>query len=159
LIDSEKCGIIINRHYREIYNYCYAKTNYRKHSAEDCTQEVFLIFFKKYKSLESDENIRIWLYRTADNVIRNYNRKFAVSDISISDVEEELRDFSEVSSFEEKESILDSLSDEEKRIVSVYYGSSYGDKKSASKILGIPLPSLYQKIHKIKKKLKKKTSE
>ena len=65
-------------------------------------REVFLIFFKKYKSLESDENIRIWLYRTADNVIRNYNRKFAVSDISISDVEEELRDFSEVSSFEEK---------------------------------------------------------
>ena len=38
-------------------------------------------------------------------------------------------------------------------------GLAYGDKKSASKILGIPLPSLYQKIHKIKKKLKKKTSE
>lgn len=65
---------IAEKYYQSIYNYCKVKVN-DEHGAKDCTQEVFLILYKKMDKLKLSENVRAWLYRTADNVIRNYNRK------------------------------------------------------------------------------------
>lgn len=66
---------IVKKYYREIFNYCYVKLRYNKQDAEECTQETFMILLKKWKSLSSIDNIRGWLYRTSDNVMKNYNRK------------------------------------------------------------------------------------
>ncbi|HOR22574.1 MAG TPA: hypothetical protein PLY43_07595, partial [Ruminococcus sp.] len=55
---------------------------------------------------------------------------------------------------EEDSQLLDCLTEEERRLVQIYYSSDFGDKKKAAAELGMTLPALYQRIHKIKKKLK-----
>lgn len=155
MIDSEGCDRLIKQYYREMYNYCLAKLRYNSHAAEDCVQELFVIFFRKRGSLEETENIRIWLYRAADNVIKAYLRKNDSSMTVSLDDSPEAMNKAAPDEFPDSGDILpDCLTDEEKEIVRVYYDSGYGDKKAAAKRLGMTVPALYQRIHKIKKKLK-----
>lgn len=65
---------ITMRYYQAIYNYCQVKLK-DEYAAEDCTQEVFLLLYRKMNKLKLSENIRAWLYRTADNIIRNHKRR------------------------------------------------------------------------------------
>lgn len=65
---------IAQQYYDAIFKYCCVRLN-NEHAAKDCTQEVFLILYKKMDKLKLSENIRAWLYRTSDNVIKNYRRK------------------------------------------------------------------------------------
>ena len=153
MINKEECSKIINQYYKEIYNYCYSRLKFDKQSAEDCAQDVFVTFFSKREKL-GDEAIRLWLYRTADNVIRNFMRSHDQSIISLDDSPEAENITADSPFSDEKHSVLDILSDEEMNILRVYYDSAYGDKKAAAKKLGLSLPALYQKIHKIKSKLK-----
>ena len=153
MIDAESCRKIIKQYYKEIYNYCYAKLRYNHHSAEDCTQDVFVAFASKSDRLE-ESAIRVWLYRTADNVIKAYMRKNNTSmTVSIEESPEALS-ISDSSDFTQKESPLDVLTQEERNILTAYYNSDYGDKNVTAKKLGLTLPALYQRIHKIKQKLR-----
>lgn len=65
---------ITRRYYQAVYNYCQVRLK-DEYAAEDCTQDVFLLLYRKMNKLKLSENIRAWLYRTADNVIRNHRRK------------------------------------------------------------------------------------
>ena len=65
---------IMDAYYNDILNYCNYKLKNEQDSF-DCTQEVFFIFFQKQKKLKYTENIKIWLYRVADNVIKSFKRK------------------------------------------------------------------------------------
>ena len=154
MIASEDCEKIIGECYREIYNYCFAKLRYDHHAAEDCTQDVFVTFFSKHEKLDTTTNIRIWLYRTADNIIKAFLRKSGVNTVSLDDELVQMIPDPTPSQDEESSGLLDCLTDEERKIVQVYYSSDFGDKKKAAASLGMSLPALYQRIHKIKKKLK-----
>lgn len=156
LIDNETCSRIIQKHYREIFNYCFARLSYDHHSAEDCTQEVFVVFFSKHKKLEDSENLRIWLYRAADNVIKTYWRKRRFTEISLEESPEAMNMVGDESpdACESGESILNLLDSGERQIIEAYYDSDYGDRSAAAKKLGLTLPALYQRVHKIKNKLK-----
>ncbi len=156
VIEHEACEKIISTYYREIYSYCFVKLNYRHHSAEDCTQEVFVIFFQKHDKLETADNIRIWLYRTADNVIKACLRKNPTTDVSIENNPEVIAEMAAESSFPEDadDSPLDILSSEERQLLEAYYDTDYGQRSAAAKKLGISLAAMYQKVHKIKKKLR-----
>ncbi len=153
LIDKERCEVIVGEYYRHIFNYCYAKMMPDFQGAEDCTQETFTVLVSKRNGLDED-NIRAWLYRTADNVMKSYERKGSCYELGLEDSKEIMNipvaDFSGTNA-----GVFDCLTSEERRIVYTYYDSDYGDKKTVAKTLGMSLPSLYQKIHKIKKKLKK----
>ena len=153
VINKEECSRIISQYYKEIYNYCYSRLSFDKQSAEDCAQEVFVTFFSKGEKL-SDEAIRLWLYRTADNIIKAYLRSRDQNTVSLEDSPEAENIAADSPFPDENESLLDILSDEEMNILRVYYDSAYGDKKAAAKSLGLSLPALYQRIHKIKLKLK-----
>jgi len=154
LIEKERCNEIISQYYTEIYNYCFARMNFDSYAAEDCTQEVFITLFRKIKDLD-DNNIRLWLYRSADNIMNTYRRKNIRNDLSIEESPEVRNTAENPFDDDESESILNILDDEEVKIVREYYSSDYGDKKSVAKKLGLSVTSLYQKIHKIKDKLKK----
>lgn len=65
---------ITRRYYQAIYNYCQVRLK-DEYAAEDCTQDVFLLLYRKMNKIKLSENIRAWLYRTADNVIKNHRRK------------------------------------------------------------------------------------
>lgn len=60
--------------YNQITNYC-RKNLIDAASAEECTQEVFAIYFEKASQIEI-HNPRAWLFRTADNYLHRYNQKF-----------------------------------------------------------------------------------
>ncbi len=154
LIEPEHCTLIIEKYYREIFSYCYAKLGYSHHSAEDCTQEVFVVFFSKHERLDETDNIRLWLYRTADNVIKTFVRKSPPSAVSIEDSPEAMNIADSGGFTEVSDSPLDILEPEERQLLEVYYDSDYGQRTEAAKKLGISLPALYRKVHKIKKKLR-----
>lgn len=58
---------IVNRYYTVILNYCKYKLCGSMTAAEDVTQEVFFTLYRKRNRLKMGENIKLWLYRTADN--------------------------------------------------------------------------------------------
>lgn len=153
-MDKKICEQIMNSYYREIYNYCFAKLRYNKFSAEDCTQEVFIIFLRKHSELDETQNIRVWLYRTADNVIRTYMRKNTGNDVSLEDCPEAMNAPAPDSFPEESTDLSEWLSDEEIELVKLYYGTDYGSRESTAKKLGITVTALYQRIDKIKKKIR-----
>ncbi len=154
MIDDKECEELIKLYYKEIYNYCLAKLNFSSHSAEDCTQEVFVAFFKKHKNLDLTENIRLWLYRTADLVIKSWLRKNETPISLENSVEAQNMAFEENFSDMDKISAFDILTTEETEILKAYYNSDKEEKIAAAKKLGLSLPSFYTRVHRIKKKLK-----
>lgn len=152
MIAAEECEKLIRQYYKEIYNYCFAHLGYNKHSAEDCAQDVFVTFYSKHDKLSADQ-IRLWLYRTADLTIKAFLRKNG-NTVSIEEVPEIHEIPDESSAVESRGSPLDDLDDEERLIIETYYSTDYGSRTSAAKRLGMSLPALYQKVHKIKLKLK-----
>jgi RNA polymerase sigma factor (sigma-70 family) len=154
LIEPEHCTLIIEKYYNEIFSYCYAKLGYSHHSAEDCTQEVFVVFFSKHERLDETDNIRLWLYRAADNVIKAFVRKAPPPAVSLEDSPEAMNIADSGGFTENGDSPLDLLSSEERQLLELYYNSDYGQRNEAAKRLGLSLPALYRKIHKLKKKLR-----
>ena len=53
-----------------IYRFCLSKLDCDEHYAQDCTQETFLVLYKRLKQGDSFENPRAFLYQTALNYIR-----------------------------------------------------------------------------------------
>lgn len=155
-MDSIDCRKIIDKYYNEIYSYCFTKLKYNRHSAEDCTQEVFVTFFQKHEKLD-EKNIRIWLYRTSDNIIKAYLRKNNNNNIiSIEDSTEAMNIADSSQIFENDEpDIFDCLTKEELKLIRIYYDADYGNREETARENGITLTALYQCIHKIKQKLKK----
>ena len=112
-----------------------------------------MVFFSKHDRLEETENIRLWLYRTADNVLKAFLRRTPPS-VSLEDSAEAMN-IADSGGFDDTdESLLDVLEPDERKLLELYYDSDYGQRNEAAKRLGLSLPALYRKIHKIKKKLR-----
>ncbi len=153
-MDRKSCEQIMQKYYRELYNYFFAKLKYNKQSAEDCTQELFMILLKKHENLDENDNIRIWLYRTADNVIKAYHRKNPDINISLEESAEAMNKPAPDSFSQDETDLSKWLTPEETELVRLYYNTDYGDRKAAAKKLGITVTALYQRINKIKQKIK-----
>lgn len=65
---------ICRENYARIYNYILAKTG-KNETAEDITQDVFLIAFRKGNSFLHHENPTAFLYVTARNLVLEYYKK------------------------------------------------------------------------------------
>lgn len=63
----------LKRLYHQILSYC-RKNLIDTLSAEECTQEVFAVYFEKNSQVKI-HNPRAWLYRTADNYLHRFNQK------------------------------------------------------------------------------------
>jgi RNA polymerase sigma factor (sigma-70 family) len=141
---------IVEQYYRAIYNYCQVRLG-DESATEDCTQEVFLTLYKKMDKLRLSENIRAWLYRTADNVIKNYRRKNRKI-ISLDDKEVEQLSSEDV--YEVDNPFDGFISAEDVELLKAYYI----DGESALRISRRTKKSeaaIFQRIHRIKMKLKK----
>ena len=71
------CEDAIKMYYRSILRYCLQLLGQDMHSADDCTQETFLLFWEKRNELDFNDNIRGWLYAAADRICRDYRKKEA----------------------------------------------------------------------------------
>ena len=143
------------RYYKEIFNYCYVKLMYNREDAEECTQEVFMILLLKWKTISSTENIRAWLYRTSDNVMRNFRKKAYrhKRELGIFDNLQENQKLiheDDYGSFE----LLYILSMEEQRLLKEYYLDKATAKELSNKYK-VSENVIYVKIYRIKVKLRK----
>ncbi len=72
--DKKQLDIEFNRIYKlyveSIYKFCLSKLSCNEEYAKDCTQDTFLIFYKRLKSGEEFEIPRAFLYRTANNFVK-----------------------------------------------------------------------------------------
>lgn len=150
-MNDNPCEKVIDDHYQRIYNYCYSQLNYSHHAAADCTQEVFLIMLEKQKRLDMEGNIKIWLYRTANNVIRQYIRKRKRHEAV--DIDECAIAVDNTFEIKGELSVLDRLSQEEYSLIEEYYSGKYPDRTALAEKHGVTIEKLYKMIHFIKKKL------
>lgn len=151
-MENRTCESIVIEHYRAVYNYCFCRLNFNSHAAEDCAQEVFLILVEKQKKLDLNGNIRLWLFRTADLVIKKYIRK----NKKLLPIEADDPAFSAENTFEIRSgsSKLDALSPEELALLEDYYGDTFPSKQAVAEKHGLTLSGLYKKICIIKKAIK-----
>ncbi len=75
MISAERAKDIADLYYDDIYHLCYLRLK-REEEAADVAQEVFLFFQENYDELE-DDFIRAWLYKVADNKIKEEFRSIA----------------------------------------------------------------------------------
>ena len=153
MIEETLCELIINRYYDTVYNLCFARLNRNRQAAEDCTQETFLTFFSKRSKLEFTDNIQLWLYRTAEKVIKAYIRRNKQILIDVDEVADKL--ISEEQSFEEQSVAFDGLSEEEKELLTIYYDYEYGERIRLAEEKGLTQSALYNRVYRIKQKLYK----
>ena len=153
MIEETLCELIINRYYDTVYNLCFARLNRNRQAAEDCPQEPFLTFFSKRGKLEFTDNIQLWLYRTAEKVIKSYIRRNKQILIDVDEVADKL--ISEEQSFEEQSVAFDGLSEEEKELLTIYYDYEYGERIRLAEEKGLTQSALYNRVYRIKQKLYK----
>ena len=153
MIEETLCELIINRYYDTVYNLCFARLNRNRQAAEDCTQETFLTFFSKRGKLEFTDNIQLWLYRTAEKVIKSYIRRNKQILIDVDEVADKL--ISEEQSFEEQSVAFDGLREEEKELLTIYYDYEYGERIRLAEEKGLTQSALYNRVYRIKQKLYK----
>ena len=137
--------LIYQKYYAVILRYCRVRLHGDLQGAEDCTQEVFLILHKKLKRLTELESILPWLYRTADREIKAYLRKHPIT--------VDLDDIQEPSTSGETNHVLDELESEERQILELYYSGV--DKQKLAQSMGISTVALYQKVYRIREKLRR----
>lgn len=150
---DDLCAMIVERYYQPIYRYCYAKLNFDTNAAQDCTQNVFLVLIQKKHRLNLNGNIKVWLYKTADRVIRNYRRKEKQYQNQIPIDEIKLSDNGGLPN-QDAETPLDCLTAEESALLTAYYDAAYGTRNELAQQHGMTLPELYKEIERIRRKVK-----
>lgn len=150
--ESSRCQKIIQTYYAPVYQYCYTALAYDAAAAEDCTQEVFLVFLQKQHMLDLTTTILPWLYTTAKIVVRNYRRKNP--DHEDLQGAEGVEDASYSVKFQC--AVLRSyLTEEEYRLLYDYYNAGHANHSAVAKQYGMQLPQLYERVSYIKRKLRR----
>ena len=154
---------ICRENYPKIYNYILAKTKSRE-TAEDITQEVFLIAFRKGNGFLSHENPTAFLYVSAKNLLYEHFRESARSaplgeqdilDVK-GDVFEQIR-LAHTRSIDEEiylDKVLDSLNEKERRLYELYYVLKK-PMKIIAKELHLNEAALRMKYVRLRKKVKR----
>lgn len=152
--NKDLCTIIAETYYTEIYKFCYAALNCDEQAAADCTQETFFILVRKKHFLNLNGNMRAWLYKTAEGVIRNYRRKeqkyraqLPLDSIEIA-VETE-------SPAPDGELLRQKLTADEYALLLAYYDRELGSRSELAEQYGLPVRLLYKKVERIKQKLRR----
>lgn len=154
---DDLCSTVIETYYESIYKYCFITLHYDRCAAQDCTQETFFILFRKRHLLDLNGNIRVWLYKTADRVMKNYIRKEKKYQEQIPLDETEIEDRRSLPGSELTE-LLEALSPDERSMLLAYYEAEHGEHSLLASEYGLSVRALYKKIDRIKSKLKKATS-
>ena len=71
----EKFESIVERYKDEIYHYSFKRLGYNKWLADEVVNDVFMVLYRKWDQLDISDNIRAFLYRTAELIIKEKTRK------------------------------------------------------------------------------------
>lgn len=140
--------------YAEILRYCQNKLPNDIHGAEDCTQDVFLLLYQKRDEIDFNQNIRGWLYASADRIISNYQKKqsriLQMLSVDLTKIEDRSSDSEQAFTSQ----TFACLSEDELELLKAYYGANKGERQDIAKRHNLTLAQLYKKIHAIRNKLR-----
>lgn len=71
----DELNSFIDKYYRRIYNFCSFKLH-NQADAQDCCQDVFILFYSKFDSIRNKDQVDVWLYRTANNYCKRYAKSY-----------------------------------------------------------------------------------
>ena len=145
-----------SKYFYEIHFYC-MKKKLSYHDAEECTQDVFLTFFRKRNEINFDDNTKGWLYATADVIMKHYKSKNKMN-YSIDSIEEVPENalafypFDITNTEMELKEILSILKPGDRKLITGYY--IYGKTTAEfSEELGISVDSFHQRLNRARKRL------
>ncbi len=144
---------LVKQYYEIIFRYSKTRLQNDHFAAEECTQDVFMLLYRKINKLNLEDNIKGWLYASADRIIRNYlkrNRKrIEMESVPLDSVYD-----LPVAESEDHSEYFQALSDSEFDLLKRYYSSDTQERYMLAQQLGISMDALYQRIRTIKKKVK-----
>lgn len=159
---KEAFNEIVIKYSKRIFTFFFIRCQDRG-LAEDLTQETFLRVYKSVGSIKNEEVFESWLFRIAGNLFRDWLRtKKKVCSLDKNAMDclkyESDNDCNKTVIKDEKVSvvrnIICSLPDDLKEIALLRYqeGKSY---KEISNILNIPVSSVGEKLHRVRKVVEK----
>ena len=169
LISFERANEIANLYYNDIYHLCLSRLK-KEDNAADVTQEVFLIFQEKYEGLE-DDYIKAWLYKVANNKIKEQFRAIAKQEKELifgavfgsctsTDILYEMEEDNKITPEEieeKKKSIISSLSDKELELFEMVY-TKHMEYKELAKAFDISEHAVRARVYRLRLKIKEKAA-
>lgn len=169
LINFERATEIADLYYNDIYHLCLSRLK-KEENAADVTQEVFLFFQEKYDELD-DNYIKAWLYKVADNKIKEQFRAIAKREKELiygavfgsqtsTDILYEMEEDNKVTPEEleeKKKSILSSLSEKELELFEMVY-TKHMEYKELAKALDISEHAVRARVYRLRLKIKEKAA-
>lgn len=169
MISFERATEIANLYYNDIYHLCLSRLK-KEENAADVTQEVFLVFQEKHNELD-DDYIKAWLYKVADNKIKEQFRAIAKREKELiygtvfgsqtsTDILYEMEEDNNVTPEEleeKKKSILSSLSEKELELFEMVY-TKHIEYKELAKVLNVSEGAVRTRVYRLNLKLKEKAA-
>lgn len=169
LIGFERANEIANLYYNDIYHLCLSRLK-KEENAADVTQEVFLLFQEKYEGLE-DEYIKAWLYKVANNKIKEQFRAIAKREKELiygtvfnsqtsTDILYEMEEENKITPEEieeKKNGILSSLSDKELELFEMVY-TKHMEYEELAKAFDISEHAVRSRVYRLRLKIKERAS-
>lgn len=169
LVSYERANEIANLYYNDIYHLCLSRLK-KEENAADVTQEVFLFFQEKYNELE-DDYIKAWLYKVANNKIKEQFRAIAKREKELiygavfgshtsTDILYEMEEDNNITPEEieeKKKSILDSLSEKELELFEMFY-TKHLEYKELAKAFDISEHAVRARVYRLRLKIKERAA-
>ena len=155
---NEKLDLAYKEYYTDLLRFCNARLK-DSHQADDCVQECFLVLYKTFLKGEEIHNIKLYLYKIADNLIKAEWRKNKKNEdvVDIDSLAEVLTvsssDFEKIDFDELIEKLSSSLNENEYMI----YKLKYIEDKSIKQIseeTGLSFEAVAKRISRLRNKLK-----
>lgn len=155
---NEKLDMAYKQYYDVLSRFCNVRLK-NQHQAEDCVQEAFLILYKKYLQREEIENVRLFLYKIADNLVKAQWRKNQKEEhiLDIETLSEALavkEDFFEQLDFDELTEKLSAVLNENELLV---YKLKYIEDKTIKEIsdeTGLSFEAVAKRLSRLRIKLR-----
>ena len=169
MISFERATEIANLYYNDIYHLCLSRLK-KEENAADVTQEVFLLFQEKYEGLE-DEYIKAWLYKVADNKIKEQFRTIAKREKELifgtvfgsqtsTDILYEMEEDNKVTPEEleeKKKTILSTLNEKELELFEMVY-TKHMEYEELAKTFNISEHAVRSRVYRLKLKIKERAA-
>lgn len=118
-----------NDYQQEIVRFCLSRLHGNLHATEDCTQDTFLVLYKRMKAGEEIQHPRAFLYKTAYNITMKYlqrRQKQLQREAAMEEAMENLPDeqfhISEQLDYEQLQNLLTSLlNEQEQQLYALYF--------------------------------------
>lgn len=143
LLNDNKCTI---------ERYVYFRVS-NKEDAKDILQETYLTAFQKFNCLNDEKRFKSWIIKIAKNKCNDYYRKQRPDLVSNYDLDL-CASKSGINERFEMIEIINSLKDNEREILNLYYFAGYS-QSDISKMLNIPIGTVKSRLHSARNNFKK----